>query len=88
MVGPPEPYTVDGDGLHQIDPAAYSSGGGVRWWTSTLVGSPNAQAFHNRVHADGQPLLLIGDVAAYSLAATPGGPPTFDQLFSGGNWAT
>jgi len=43
---------------------------------------------HDRVHAAGQLLLLIGDLAAYSSARYVGSPPTFRELFSGGNAAT
>jgi len=87
VVGAPKPDTVDGDGLRQMDPAAYSSGGGVQWWTGTVFGGPTVQAFHDRVHAAGRLLLLTGDFAAYSSARHAGSPATFKELFSGGSWA-
>ncbi len=42
MIGAPKPDTVDGDGLRRLDPAAYSSGGGVQWLTGTVFGGPTA----------------------------------------------
>ncbi len=87
MIGAPKPDTVDGDGLRRMDPAAYSSGGGVQWWTGTVFGGPAAQAFHNRVHAS-RPVAAAHRRPRRLLVGPPGGGhATFKDLFSGGSWA-
>ena len=79
MISAPKPDALDGDGLRRLDPAAYSSSGGVQWLTGTVFGGPPAQAFHDRVHVAGRLLLLAGDLAAYSLARRAGSPLTWTE---------
>jgi len=86
VVGAPEPDNRRGDGLRRLDPAAYSSGGGVqvvnrhRLRRADRSGLPQPGA-RRRL------LLLTGDLAAYSSARRAGSPATFKQLFPGGSWA-
>jgi len=70
-----------------MDPTAYSSGGGVQWWTGTVFGVRPRRPSTTRCTQAGQSLLLTGDLAAYSSARPGGGHATFKDLFSGGSWA-